>query len=358
MIHLLVVDDEQASRSVIKAFLSRAELPIGRISEACDGQEAIAVLRSGDVPDIVITDMEMPVVNGIRFLEYLKDCYPEIKILVVSGYFDFQYTHAAITAGAEDYILKPIDAKKLCDAMERCIKSLQQRGTVRFDGDSSMDIDTYKQLQRSVEQMRCLLEAGQFSAAEAELRRIGGRLSVPAMSEAAETFAAQLLIHTLHYHCLSQDYPCFNVEDRALQLISKPKMSDVMRLYDKVMQQIQREQPLQNIDVILEKIKNYIDASFRLPLRQESIAASFYLNREYMGIMFRRKYGITMGNYITRLKMEEGKRLLADQTIPIAGVAQMIGYDDPAYFNRVFKKYTGDSPGKYRAKTTENSGGY
>uniref|UniRef100_S0DET8 Putative transcriptional regulator n=1 Tax=termite gut metagenome TaxID=433724 RepID=S0DET8_9ZZZZ len=352
MIKLMIVDDELASRKVIKAFLDFDALGIGAVTEASNGWEAMELIRSEDLPQIVISDMEMPVVGGIQFLDFLADCHPEIKVVVVSGYFDFRYTHAAITTGAQDYILKPIDPGKLRSAVQACIEAIHREAQLPLVmvGEQELDTGTYKAIIKESEQLRTLLGSDCFDCVKEKLERVRGLIQASAYPKAAEHFGIQLLAHILHYYCVAHDHSLSEPAAATLDITNPHSFFGLAQLYEETLSRIKEEKNRHNIEAVLEKIKDYIDVNYHLPLRLEEIADFFYVNKEYMSTVFHRKYGLTISAYILELKMEESMRLLKNNDIPIRSIAQMLGYEDPAYFNRVFKKYTGYSPGQYRAK--------
>ena len=123
MIKLLLIDDEIWTRSIIKAFGDWDKYGINIIEEASDGVEGLRLIRQG-CPQIVITDMNMPGMNGVGLLKILKEDYPQIKIIVVSGYDGFEFTKQAIKSNAIDYILKPIDELELNVAIEKCVNEI------------------------------------------------------------------------------------------------------------------------------------------------------------------------------------------------------------------------------------------
>jgi two-component system response regulator YesN len=351
MINLMIVDDEPASIYLIKAFLDFEFLEAGVVTEATGGFEAMKLIQSGNIPQIVISDMEMPIVGGIQFLNFIADCHPEIKTIVVSGYFDFRYTHAAITAGAKDYILKPVDPDKLRNAVRNCVEAIRREEQLPSVAVAGLELDTgtYKAILKKSEQLRVLLESGNFHCIRDELEKLRQLVCASNYREAAELFTARLFYHVLQYYCVAHEYG-FSASNSAMLKIDNDihTIFALTQLYEATLSHIQEEKHKQDIEVILEKIKNYIDANCRLPLRLDGIAASYHVNKEYMNTSFRRKYGVTIGAYILKVKMEESLQLLENQDISIGSIARMVGYEDPTYFNRVFKKYTGCSPGKYR----------
>ena len=102
MIRLLIVDDERATIRIIKKIINFEQYDIEVIGEAYNGDEAMSFINSANPPEIVITDMNMPVMDGISLMRYLQENEKNIQVIVVSGYFDYSYTHAAIQANVQD----------------------------------------------------------------------------------------------------------------------------------------------------------------------------------------------------------------------------------------------------------------
>jgi len=108
---VLLVDDSQVLRTFLRRFLARA-VPGGDFVEASDGNEALKVLESGDV-DLVITDLVMPELDGFGVLEALRDRWPDIPVIVVSGLDDPESLEQALSRGAFDYLTKPFKAREV-----------------------------------------------------------------------------------------------------------------------------------------------------------------------------------------------------------------------------------------------------
>lgn len=110
-ISVIIVEDEPAALRHISDLLEKF-CPRYYIMCKCEnGQDALLKIKDSP-PDLLITDIKMPVMNGIELLAYIKKEYPEIKTLLISGYRDFEYAQAGIQLGAFNYILKPISPKK------------------------------------------------------------------------------------------------------------------------------------------------------------------------------------------------------------------------------------------------------
>ncbi len=123
MFQALIIDDEKPVRIAITALGDWKKYQISEVYYAMNGKEGLASMRELH-PDFVFVDMQMPVMNGIEFLEQARKDFPKSKYIVVSGYDDFLYAQAAIKNGAVDYILKPISSEDLNNAIERAFLDL------------------------------------------------------------------------------------------------------------------------------------------------------------------------------------------------------------------------------------------
>lgn len=103
--NVLLVDDDLFARNQIKTMFEWTKYGFQLEGEASNGQAAIQYLESGHY-DIVITDMSMPVMNGVELIEYISKHWPSMKVIGLSSYSDFQYIRQSMKNGAIDYLLK------------------------------------------------------------------------------------------------------------------------------------------------------------------------------------------------------------------------------------------------------------
>lgn len=105
---ILIVDDEKIVRkgivTILKKGISEAEI----VGEASDGSDALNKTKQLS-PSVVITDVKMPIIDGVELTRLIHDFDPTIKIIVLSGYDDYTYVRQCMKNGALDYLLKPID---------------------------------------------------------------------------------------------------------------------------------------------------------------------------------------------------------------------------------------------------------
>ena len=108
MYKLLIVDDEKSIRSGIANGIPWEDWGFTVTATASDGLEALELIAA-DKPDVVLSDIRMPNMDGVELMQYLNSNYPEIKIIILSGYSDFDYLNYSIKNNVTEYLLKPTD---------------------------------------------------------------------------------------------------------------------------------------------------------------------------------------------------------------------------------------------------------
>lgn len=116
MINTMIVDDELWVCQLIKRVVNWESLGFRIIAEANDGEEALELTKTLK-PDLIITDIRMPVLDGISLIKDVKELGLDTSFVIISGYNDFEYAREAIKYGALGYILKPINKKELTNIL-------------------------------------------------------------------------------------------------------------------------------------------------------------------------------------------------------------------------------------------------
>lgn len=98
----------------------------------------------------------------------------------------------------------------------------------------------------------------------------------------------------------------------------------------------------------LTELKRYLDSHYNEKISQEEIAGEVYYNLAYITKLFKKKYGMTPGNYVLERRIQRAKELLLREQMSVSEIALEVGYDNFAYFSRLFKKKTGYAPKDYR----------
>jgi len=121
---VLVADDEQSSRSGLSMLLKDEGFAV---ETSPDGQHALGRLHEL-VPDVLLTDLRMPGLDGLELLRRAKELHPELIVILMTGFGDVETAVRAMREGAEDYLTKPLQIEELVLAIER---ALERRGLVR-----------------------------------------------------------------------------------------------------------------------------------------------------------------------------------------------------------------------------------
>lgn len=119
----IIVDDEPLIRKGTKKKINKLDLPIKCIAEASNGKDALDLCNNEQV-DFVITDMDMPKMDGVQFIDYLKSTWPNIPIIVISAYQNFSYLQKALQAQAVNYLLKPFGTEEIYQSLIKVIDIL------------------------------------------------------------------------------------------------------------------------------------------------------------------------------------------------------------------------------------------
>ncbi|WP_274653801.1 response regulator transcription factor [Paenibacillus humicola] len=125
MYRTLIVDDEPEIRMGLKLKVDWDRLNATAAGEASNGAEALDFMDNEPI-DIMIADMNMPVMNGVELLEACRGRFPGVKVIVLTGYEDFHYAKAAVKNRARDFLLKPVTQDELMVVMERVISELDE----------------------------------------------------------------------------------------------------------------------------------------------------------------------------------------------------------------------------------------
>ena len=106
----------------MREYLARKITEIDRdfvcVGKAADGEEAVEAVERY-LPDLLVTDIRMPVLGGLDLVRRIRQTNPDLRIVIVSGYSEFEYARTAIALGVDDYIVKPIDVAKFREVLRR-----------------------------------------------------------------------------------------------------------------------------------------------------------------------------------------------------------------------------------------------
>ena len=119
---ILIVEDEEQVRKPIRLNLTKAGY---EVTEVANGAEAIDLLKMDDNAcrlDTILCDIRMPGVNGLEAIQYFREQYPSIPVIVLTGYPDVELAASLMTQGVIDYLIKPITRDELLSVIERSVE--------------------------------------------------------------------------------------------------------------------------------------------------------------------------------------------------------------------------------------------
>jgi two-component system response regulator YesN len=283
--------------------------------EAPDGEMALSLMQD-IAPDILITDVKMPFMDGLELARLTKQSMPWVKIIILSGHDEFEYARQAITAGVEEYLLKPVTSAKLFETLGRIAQKIEEENEKeRLERDKLLgmaDIGVSGLIDMISAASQIIEELG------GDPRRIlFGYTDAGTLREAvSSTEAARRITHSILERAI-------NFRDT----VSTPAFSDSIR-----------------------EAREYIHAHYRdQGLSLNAVAAAVNVSPNHFSTIFARETGENFITYVTRIRLEQAKSLLKTTKLRTADVAYEAGYSDSHYFSYVFKKNVGLSPREFRA---------
>src|SRR5919109_5582135 len=141
------VEDEIITREGIRDNVDWQASGFEFCGEATDGEMALPLLRATQ-PDVLITDIKMPFMDGLQLSKIVREHMRDVKIIILSGHDEFEYAQKAISLGVTDYLLKPVTVQKLQTVLHKLSVQLDQE---------RKEQERLKSLQEQIEDNRAML---------------------------------------------------------------------------------------------------------------------------------------------------------------------------------------------------------
>lgn len=395
MYKVLIADDEDIICRGLAGMVSKhPRLQV--VATAEDGEIAFKKAQV-EKPDLMFVDINMPFLNGLDFIRQIKEVLPEVVIIIVSGYDDFEYVQKALHLGVTDYLLKPIMEEDFFDVLNKIVKKL----------DSMDNSKRYMDwVEEQVEQNRLQIVNDFFDSwikkelkaeqLENEMEYL--KIHIPQPYQLTiihiykdyekennnEEWNTELVLSEscgIVLKCFEpySEITYFQVDEGALAIISKAfsekqweqlsqklSMAFEERLNAKIESAYQAEEKIYDfpdaynhlIEIYKERI-HYSDAvrqSINIinsqysdnELSLQSVADSLFVSSSYLSRIFLRETGENFSTYLTRKRINEAKSMLENSNMKMYMIAQKVGYTSQHYFSNIFKKTMGISPADYR----------
>lgn len=343
MYEIIVVDDELMIRKGISSFINNTSSDFQVSYTFKDGEEAIDFLRDHTV-DLIISDIKMVHKSGIDLAQYVYENRPEIKVVLLSGYKDFEYARAAIRYNVMNYISKPTDFDELRSVLNDVKAELDKTTVTRID----QFFDRVKQLyadlvagkrEEAVAAVKGLLDSNLHNGTN--LGQYAYNLFDTIFNKLFSALKIQLTGEKFDYQTLPELHAPEEIQAAAV------------RLAENIADALSRDDQNSN-DVLLSKIKQYIDDHFGEDLSLQDVAEKAFLSTVYFSRFFKKQTGENFSDYLLRVRMEHAAQFLKENK-KVTDVSQACGYSNSGYFSRIFKEYYGCTPTEYTRHASFNS---
>lgn len=133
MLRVVIIDDEELSKQGLRQLVESKWEQFVVVGEASDGAEGLRMVQE-KMPDVLITDIKMPHMDGLEMLRSINEIDRDIKTIIVSGHDNFEYAQRAIRMGAIDYVLKPVHIKEFLTLLDRVARQYETKRPAETDG--------------------------------------------------------------------------------------------------------------------------------------------------------------------------------------------------------------------------------
>ncbi|WNQ10459.1 response regulator [Paenibacillus aurantius] len=345
MYKVLLADDEHMVTTGLRTLIDADADGFTVIGEAEDGMQAL-ILAEELTPDLIITDVRMPVMDGLTFMKELQRKSHRAEIIVVSGYGEFEYAQQAIRCGAADYLLKPVDSDYLLEVLGRFRDKFNERSPLpEGDPDRLMLLDDWLAKQTAEElwnwneegiaRMRRLL-TGELASekAGAEEKRRGAHAFLAGLYQELREKSGGA--------CCASDPAEYGAEET----LTLPEW--LLDRLDDAARQVRLSRHW-GYKQLVASVMPYIESRISDPgFSMAEAAERLNLSPAYFSYIFKKAESMTFMQFLSGRRMEQAKLLLADPASKIYEVGHKVGYADYIHFTKAFKKYVSMTPTEYR----------
>jgi two-component system response regulator YesN len=343
---VLLVDDEAIICQGMKTLLQQNYEFVEIVDDVRNGRRALEVMEQY-TPDLVISDIRMPIMDGLSLMECISERYPHVDRVLITGHADFEYARRAIQFGVTDYLMKPISIESIHPLIVRLLSKKHVHWTRQADPDLVLELK---------ELLTDLVKNVLAENKAAVIKRIDlweHYCDTIPMSLKEKKEMADYILLAFRTEFISHQS---DVWDSAAALLhtanSKAELFEKMKSYFlHLIQLISAKRAPRNkrvIDFVLQEIeRRYVDPDVSIQYFADKAGVS----PSYLSKMFREIMHVPFTPYLSDFRLEQAKRILeSDDEVKLWHVSERCGFSDYSYFSKVFKKRYGIPPQEYREK--------
>jgi len=327
MYKVIVVDDEMVIRNGVSGMINSEIDDFSCVESFRDGLEVIEYLQDNDA-DVIVSDIKMINVSGVELAKYIYENKSHIKVILLSGYSDFEYAKAAVRYKVTDYILKPTDFDEL--------KAVFDRLRIEFSDDNAMM--ERRMFNERVQLLYSYIRENEEEKAHKaiddffeEIPRNIGRY----MRDLYEMIYERLENHS------KIELKEFDTNELSIHTDRETIKETAHNLFDEIFEMFNGVN-----DEYASAVRKYIDKHFCEDISLQSVADAMALSPVYLSRYFKKNMGEKFSDYILRLRMEKAAEMLLVNK-RVADVSIACGFNNSGYFAKVFKNYYSCTPKEY-----------
>lgn len=327
MIHVLIVDDDPLMRAVLSKIISENE-KFFVIGEVENGLEAIKICQN-HIIDLIFLDIVMPQINGIEVAKRIAKISPRTNICFVSAYSEANYMKQIMNLSIKKYFPKPVQRKDILSYLDHYQEFSQAdlRTTPKYT--LSLENTTFCQLIDSAsEQIAFLCKHQNFTR-----DYLYDQLTAMAQDLYNQVTLGYDQIKILELYPLQRDW------------VEEPELVKLWLF--QIINYVWQQKSIQRHDV-LKLVFHYIDHHIKESITLTDIVKNCLLSQGYLSRIFRDQFDISVMEYIKMRKIHMMKVNLLFTSTSISDIAEYLGYSDPKYMGKIFKKEEGVSLNEYR----------
>ncbi|UOQ84138.1 response regulator transcription factor [Gracilibacillus salinarum] len=388
---VLIADDEFIIRDGIRTFVNWADFHMEVVAEAEDGEEAVEQALANQI-DVVLIDLNMPIMNGITAMKKIKEKLPGCRMVVISGYDDFRYAQEAIRLQVEDYLLKPVDPDQLAGILTELMTQLERdREEEQFFQQASVQVEK-NQLQLRNRFFQDLLSSN-LSKTEVlhqlqffhlpptlpcsllVLKWQEGEAGQHFMKEEKQHIQKNDLQKSLEIKLQDYTYAMYSEESQWITIFLWEQLPEqvVVEIENTISEELGQHLfghliPISNVEiasnyheakqVVNQRVKSsplvkealaYLRRHYQDPhLTLEEIASLLHVSTVYLSKSIKQELGVSYVQILTKMRLQAAKDLLKTTDYTIREIAEQVGYDSQHYFSTAFRKAMGVTPKQFK----------